>query len=324
MKYTVNMTTSSDDLDRYESKEELQDQLRGFDGIELMYFGEDEKNVIPDGFVRGFHMSYHANWLDFWNQDTDALIREYDDLDTCRQQYGGTLNPERLVEEFRRDHALAKRYGAEYMVYHLSDCSIEETFTQRFRHTDEEVIDAAAAIINAATEGTDSEVLLLLENLWLPGFTFTRPEMTSRLLESIRYPNTGLMLDTGHVLHTNWALKSQKEGIDYISRLLDEHGDLCRYIRGVHLNQSLTGTYLRQTSEHPPKMGSSYSERSTQMFYHAFAVDKHQPFTAPGIRQLLDRIAPDYCTFEFITDGLRQHSAFLRVQRKALGLPVYD
>lgn len=324
MKYTYNMTTSREDLERYADEADFCRQLRGFDGVELMVFGEDERHVLPEGSVLGLHMNCRAGWLDFWNRDEAALIREYDDLDTCRAQFGGTLDPQRLVEEFRRDHALAKRFGAEYMVYHLSDCTLEETFTQRFRHRDEEVIDAAAAIINEATAGSDGGVLLLLENLWLPGLTFTRPEMTRRLLEKVSYPNVGLMLDTGHLLHTNWALRSQREGVAYISRLLDEHGDLCRYIRGVHLNQSLTGDYCRKTAENPPRMAETYAARSTQMFYHAFAVDRHQPFTAPGIRELLDRIGPDYCTFEFITENRRQHDAFLRTQRRALGLPLFE
>ncbi len=318
MKYTFNMTTSSDDVERYTDSADFCRQLQGFDGVELMYFGEDERHIIPENRILGLHMSYHMNWLDFWNRDETALCREYDDLETCRMQYGGTLDPYRLVEEFRRDHALARRFGVEYMVYHLSDCSLEETFTYRFRHTDEEVIDAAIEIINEATAGMDDGVLLLLENLWLPGFRFTRPDMTERLLSGVRYPNVGLMLDTGHLLHTNLNLRSQQEGIAYIHRLLDQHGDLCRYIRGVHLNQSLTGAYCQETMRNPPVLGETYGERCTKMFYHAFAVDKHLPFSAPGIRELLERIDPDYCTFEFITKDRQQHSAFLCAQWKAL------
>lgn len=320
MKVSINMTNSSDDVERFADTADCARFLEGFDGVELMYFDGAEKDVIPPGRVTGLHMSYHANWLDFWRQNEAELIKEYDDLDTCRLCYGGTLDRYRLVEEFRRDHALARKFGAKYMVYHVSDCSIEETFTRRFRYSDEEVIDAACEIINEATAGEDDSVTLLLENLWLPGLRFDSPERTKRLLDGVTYPNKGIMLDTGHVLHNNLDLKTQEEGLRYIHSLLDDHGELCRHIRGVHLNQSVTGAYCREIMENPPKLGESYRKRSEQMFYHAFAVDKHQPFTADGIRELIDRIAPEYLTFEFITENRAQHEAYLKAQRQALGI----
>jgi hypothetical protein len=38
----------------------------------------------------------------------------------------------------------------------------------------------------------------------------------------------GLILDTGHLLHTNLDLKNQEEGLRYINRMLDEHKDLLK------------------------------------------------------------------------------------------------
>ena len=182
------------------------------------------------------------------------------------------------------------------------------------------MIDAACEIINEALDGADDSVALLLENLWLPGLRFTRPEITKRLLDGVKYPNKGLMLDTGHVLHNDLDIRTQEEGVAYIHRLLDAHGDLCRAIRGVHLNQSLTGDYCREIMAHPPEMGETYPKRSEQMFYHAFAVDKHLPFTGAGIKELIDRIAPEYLTFEFITESREQHEAYLKAQKRALGM----
>ena len=324
MKLSINLTTSPEDLDRFESRAELEKLLRGFDGVELMYYGEDERGIVPPERVVGFHMSNHNYWLDFWRRDEAALLREYGDLDTARASFGGTLEPGRLVEEFRRDYALARRFGAAYMVYHVSDAGIEESFTRRYRHTDEEVADACCEIVNEAlSDAPDTSIALLLENLWLPGLRFTRPEITRRLLEGIEYPNKGIMLDTGHLLHNDLELKDEAEGVAYVNRLLDAHGELSRYVRGVHLNQSITGEYAKKMMNEPPAPGLSYRERSWKMFSHAYAVDRHQPFTAPGVRELImERIAPEYLTFEFITDDNVQHAAFLRAQREALGLPL--
>ena len=326
MKLSINLTTSPEDLDRFNSSEDLLKLLRGFDGVELMYYGEDERRIIPPERIVGFHMSNHNYWLDFWRQDEDALRLEFDDLETAKASFGGTLDPQRLVEEFRRDFALSKRFGAQYAVYHISDAGIGESFTRRYRHSDEEVIDAACEIINEALAGEkDASVALLLENLWLPGLRFTRPEMTARLLEGIEYPNKGIMLDTGHLLHNDLELRDETEGVAYIRRLLEAHGELTKYVRGVHLNQSITGDYARGMMENPPEMGRTYRERSWKMFSHAYAVDRHQPFTAPGVRELImDRIAPEFLTFEFITDDNAQHAEFLRRQREALGLPLFD
>ena len=322
MKLMINLTTSPEDLDRFASREELEALLKGFDGVELMYYGEDERKIIPPDRIVGFHMSNHNYWLDFWRGDEEALKEEFDDLETAKASFGGTLDPERLVEEFRRDFALAKRFGAEYAVYHISHAGIMESFTRRYRHTDEEVIDAACEVINAALAGEkDSSVALLLENLWLPGLRFTRPEMTARLLEGIRYPNKGVMLDTGHLLHNELDLRDQAEGVEYIRRLLEAHGELAKAVRGVHLNQSVTGDYAKSMMTAPPELGKTYRERSWKMFSHAYALDKHRPFTAPGVRELImERIAPEYLTFEFITDDNAQHGEFLGQQRRALGL----
>ncbi len=326
MKLSINLTTSPEDLDRFASRQELEALIRGFDGVELMYYGEDERKIIPPERVVGFHMQNHNCWLDFWRQDEEGLRREYDDLETAKASFGGTLDPKRLVEEFRRDFALAKRFGAQYAVWHVSDAGIGESFTRRYRHTDEEVIDAACEIVNEALAGEkDSSVALLLENLWLPGLRFTRPEMTARLLEGIDYPNKGIMLDTGHLLHNNLDLRDEAEGVGYIRGLLEAHGELAKAVRGVHLNQSITGDYARRMMEDPPELGKTYRERSWKMFSHAYAVDGHKPFTAPGVRELImERIAPEFLTFEFITDDNAQHIAFLRAQRRALGLALPD
>ena len=75
MKLSVNLTTSPEDLDRFASREELEELLRGFDGVELMYYGEDERKIIPPERVVGFHMQNHNYWLDFWRREEEALRR---------------------------------------------------------------------------------------------------------------------------------------------------------------------------------------------------------------------------------------------------------
>lgn len=318
MKKLFNLTTSDCDLERYESQEDFLASMDGFDGVELMYFGEDEKKIVPKERVIGLHMQFFPFWIDFWNGNEEALFKEFDRRETWESYYGGTTR-QALLERFRKDLEKAHAYGTEYVVFHVSEASIEESFTWKYRHTDEEVIDAAAELLNELFREEDGTLMLLMENLWQPGLTFTDPQMTKRLLEKVHYPNKGIMLDTGHLLHNNTKLRTQEEGLSYIHRMLDAHGELCTYIRGIHLNQSLTGEYCEAMQKNPPVFGKTYEERYAQMFLHAFSTDQHKPFTCKGVKELVERIAPEYLTFEFITEDRAQQEQYLKAQLKAFG-----
>ena len=126
------------------------------------------------------------------------------------------------------------------------------------------------------------------------------------------------MLDIGHLMHTNTALQSQEEGIEYINSVLDAHGDLCSYIKGVHLHQSLSGAYVGGLIQNPTKLEGTYYERLCQAYYHILNIDTHRPFTGKGIRELIDRIDPDYLTYEFMSRGREEHEGFLSLQNAAL------
>ena len=146
----------------------------------------------------------------------------------------------------------------------------------------------------------------------------SRSERPRLLLDLVAYENKGFMLDTGHLMHTNTALRTEQEALCYIHRMLDAHGPLCRHIRGVHLHQSLTGAYCEQVRRCPPPLCADYAARCAQMYEHAFAVDRHEPFTCPGVGALLERIAPEFLTFEFITSSRAQHARCIAAQRAAL------
>ncbi len=317
MKTQFNITTSFCDLDRFASREDFLALLNGFDGVELMVCGEDERNIIRPENVIGLHMGSFYCWLDFWQGNLDRCLQEFGTEEAMYAYYGGETR-QALIDRFRADLANARRYGAEYMVYHVSDSNSLETVTGHYAHTDEEVVDATCELINIALDGVADGPLLLLENLWEPGLTFTRPEMTARLMDGIRYPHKGIMLDTGHLLHTNLSLRTQKAGLAYIHCRLDEHGDLCKYIRGIHLNQSLTGAYMRRVRKNPPILSKDYNEKMGQLFEYVFQADLHRPFVTPGVQELIERIAPDYLTFEFISNDLKQHKTMLRRQWMAL------
>ena len=319
MKKTFNFTTDAADTSRFKDSSELIDFMDGFDGVELLCFEPDRAGLIPKDRVIGLHMCYFPYWLDFYNNDRPALLREFGSEKECRNYYGGD-SPEALIGRFRKDLEYARYYGAEYVVFHVSDASTEETFTRKYRHTDAEVIDAACDILNVLFENEDGSIMLLFENFWSRGLTFTDPEMSRRLLDGIAYPNKGFMLDTGHLLHTNTKITTQEEGVRYIHEILDLHEDLLSAVRGVHLNQSLTGEYAERMMLCPPARDVPYAEKSLETFRHMIAVDRHEPFTCDGVRGLVERIAPEYLTYEFISRSKEEHRDMLAAQCAALSV----
>ena len=320
MKRTFNLTTYSDDLDRYADRADLLHALRGFDGVELMHCGEDARGVVPPDRVVGVHLCYFPYWYDFYTGDIGACLRELGSMDAVRALYGGE-DREALVDAFRRDIAQARTEGAEYVVFHVADCADGELFSLRYRHSSAEIVTAAAELLNTLFPEPDGELVLLMENLWHPGLTLTEPEVTRQLLSGVHYRNKGILLDTGHLMHTNLSLRTQEEALAYVRRCIEAQGETVRRtIRGIHLHQSLTGTYMARTAAHPPLMSSDPQKRMEQVYTHAFACDQHRPFTCPGVKEFIDWIDPEYLTFEFISRSRAEHENMLREQLLALDM----
>ena len=317
MKTLFNLTTDAHDLCRYKNSQELSSDLLGFDGLELMCYERDIQGIILPKQVTGIHMSFFPYWLDFWLGDENALMKEFGNHANWETYYGGS-NRSALLSRFHKDLEYAKQYGAEYVVFHVSDCATQEVYTREFKHSHAEVVDATCGLLNQLFKDIKDGPALLLENLWYPGFDFIDPSVTRRLLEGIDYKNKGIMLDTGHLFHTNSDIRTQEEGLRYINKQLDLHGDLTKYIRGVHLNQSITGEYERRIVCNPPTPQSTYAKRQWQLLEHVLQVDLHQPFTCDGVADLVERIAPDYLVYEFISQNRQEHLSYLKQQTDAL------
>ena len=67
----------------------------------------------------------------------------------------------------------------EYLVFHVSDCSMIESMRREYHYTDEQVADAVIELLNSLE--IHGQPWLLLENLWYPGLTMLRPETATFL-----------------------------------------------------------------------------------------------------------------------------------------------
>lgn len=205
------------------------------------------------------------------------------------------------------------------MVFHVTDVSVEENYTYRWLHTNEEIIDAAAELINLLLGDAEWPFAFLVENQWWPGFTLTEPENTVRLLEGIRYPRRGILLDTGHLMNANRSIATQRDGARFILEMLDRHGPLCRYIQGMHLHQSVSGAYVRRhCGALPADFPKDPPGRYRVNYAHIQNIDRHEPWTDPAVREIIDRVQPAYLTHELAASDRQAKLRAVRLQKETI------
>ena len=309
-----------EDLGRFLDTRDVRTFLKktGMDGFELLLYGTDNADILPKESICGVHLNYYPSWVPFWLGDEERLVEEFGSIDAAKEAIGAE-NKTEFVTHYRQQMKFAESRGAKYVVFHVSQSALQETVSYRFHYTDEQVVDTALDVINAVLEGRDRGLLFLTENLWWPGFSFTSPDITARLMNGIRYKNKGIMLDIGHLMHTNRNLAVYGDALRYIEAMLDVHADLCRYIKGVHLHQTFSGEHVEKMLSRNILLEGDYTQRLMVSFAQIMQIDAHEPFLHPGIARLIQRIAPDYLVYEFMTMNRDQHEKSLLLQNEFLG-----
>ena len=293
----------------------------GLDGVEGIWAGVPVPEEFPADLLTGYHLTLVPYWVDFFRERTEIIKKRFGSEEKIALMYGGT-RPEDLIRRYREDVQRALDLGAGYMVIHVSDVSIEESYTYRWEHSDEEVIDASLDLIREILRGVPESFDFLVENQWWAGFTFTDPKKTDRLLNGIGRERAGIMLDTGHLMNANPALRSQADGAAWVLDCIDAHGQMAEKIRGVHLHQSVSGEYVRaHTGAVPPDLPETYFEAFEQNYEHILQIDRHRPWTDPACARILERVQPAYLTHELSARGRAWFDA-ARVQIENSGIPL--
>lgn len=289
----------------------------GCTGCEMIWGGEPLPEKLPCPGNNGYHLVFFPDWLDFWKEDREALCRKMGNMETVRTFYGG-FGREFLIDMYRQDMRRAEAAGALYAVFHVSDVSIEEGYTYRWLHTHEEVIDAAAELINILTDEHSYPFDILLENQWWPGFTFTEPRLTGRLLDKVRTDRKGIVLDIGHLMNTNTALRTQSEGAEYVLKMLDRHGELSKLVKGLHLHQSLSGEYVEKNTGALPPLPEDYFDRFGVNYSHILKIDTHSPWTDSTVKTIIERVRPAYINHELSEKDPKKKVTAVKRQRRAM------
>ena len=92
MRHIMNITTSGEDLNRFQSREDLNAFYRTYelDGMEVLQAGVDERSLIDSDQVIGVHLRYDSGWMDFWMGDEARLMVEYGDPAEWIRCFGGS------------------------------------------------------------------------------------------------------------------------------------------------------------------------------------------------------------------------------------------
>jgi len=282
------------------------------DGLEIMFCDTWDETLHPREVVQGVHLRFWPTWLDFWHGDKQELLKQFGSEDNIIAYYGG-LSREAWLTIYRENIRTAVRAGAKYLVFHISHARISELFDWQFRASDSEVIKATIELVNELADEIPPDVALLFENLWWPGLTLKNPTLVARLLENVKHPNIGIMLDTGHLMNTNQDLKTEAEGINYILTILHTLGEYRSYVRGVHLHKSLSGEYVKRS-----RCQAIEKYDMTEIMNHILNIDQHQPFATSEVQRLIDYIKPEFLVHEFMYSSIEEWSKKIRMQKAAL------
>lgn len=325
----TNLTTHPMDLDRFSADTEpIGDFLtsHGLDGFEIMLLDEWEEHRLSDKMIQGVHMRFWPIWLDYWQGNQESLLKEFHTEEAVKAFYGGASR-QAMIDHYRKELARAREKQASYAVFHVSHVALEECYTYKFEYTDETVAEAFIELINAITEGIDlneesnAPITLLFENQWWPGLTFKNPALMDQIMKGVKYPHKGFMLDIGHLMNTQVQLGTESEAVDYIMDCLDDLEHRTHWIKGIHLNSSLSGAYvmkraLAEDLDYNPM--KPFMERYIDAYKHIGQIDHHETFKDPNISKIIQRIQPDYLVYEFITETYEQLSEKIKEQHRVL------
>lgn len=292
------------------------------EGIELGLTMDYDINKIPEGVVKGVHLSFYPMWLDFWRGDTAKVEGLLGGHQAMLDYYGGA-SKEVMIECYKAQYARAKALGAKYMVLHVSHICMEDSFTWQFDYTDDEIVDATIELINAVFPADEEGPMLLFENLWWPGLTYLDKQVTKKLLDGVKYGQKGLLMDISHLILTNLKIGNEKACYTYVKEVVQNLGELKEFIYGVHLNKTLPKHYMQQDRSY---LVERYREAKTPQLkmrvlkQHIQKLDPHQPFDHEIAKQIVEYINPKFCVYETNPVDIYEMAYFIKRQNLALGI----
>lgn len=318
----MNISATPWDFDKFENDSLKLKAFMGkhnIDGVEMLQYANWNDSIVAHSLMIGVHACFWPIWLDFWREDNEELLRQFGDKEGYTEYYRCSSKSE-LVEYYRRELKKAGEVGVKYVLFHVSHVELEHCFNYEFTYSDEEIVEAFIEMINLVLEGMEPGFEVLFENHWFPGLTLLDKALAKKLLDEVKYPNKGFVLDIGHMMNTNLGLRTEEEAADYILHVLENLGELAGNIRVIHLNSALSGEYVEKAKKNNAAFNSDagLKEKHIAVYGHIAKIDTHIPFTHPSITKIINYIKPEYLVYEFIAQSLPELSEFMEMQNAVL------
>lgn len=262
------------------------------DGIENLVYGEETaKNPVPSLTV-GCHLAYWPDWMNFYLGLSNLYKKDFPTEKSLIDYFGGTT-VEAWERRIRNNIRAALAEKPAYLVWHVADCSVEEIWTRHFRYSNREVLKAAAEVYSAVADEVPQTVQVLFENIFWPGLYTLEPEDVDYFFSCLPGKNVGIMLDTGHLMNTNWNIRTEADGADYVCSIVNRLGGMKNLIKGIHLSCSISGNYQRTHVVPPP------TEITPEIIgHHIISIDQHRPFMTEAAKRIVDTVEPEFLTHE--------------------------
>ena len=300
----------------YDREEDIEKTLRKLhlDGIENLIYGTEPALHPADRITLGCHLAYWPDWMDFYLGKKDFYEKDFPTKQSLIDTFGGTT-VEAWIEKIRRNIRAALAEKPEYLVWHVAHCSLDEIWTRRFRYSSHDVLKAAAEVYGAVAEEVPPSVTVLFENIFWPGLYTLEPEEVDYFFSLLPGKNTGIMLDTGHLMNTNPCLATEEDGARYVKGVVNRLGSMKSLILGIHLSCSLSGAYQRSLPDTIPNPVTP-----DIISRHITAIDQHRPFADDAAREIIDTVEPLYVTHELFGSDFSIPEKEVKRQMKAAGL----
>lgn len=298
MKKLLNISDFPNDDENLRMMEKYQKKYN-FDGFEIIKFDlEKDSSKLKDKII-GYHMRFFPMWLDIYLGKYNMIKEKFSDK-MDRFYWCGGDTKEDVITYYKKDLQRAKELGVEYVVFHACYVDDDGSLTYQFPYTDKEVLEVVVSLINDVFKNEDFQFTLLLENLWWAGLKLNSKSEMKLLLNKIEYKNIGFILDTSHMLNTNFNLKNLDEGIDYIIENIDKMEELKQYIYGVHLSWSLSGDYVSKMIEKHRKSQEEREKAKKKIYEYVGQIDYHYPFEDNRIMKVLNKLSLKWLVYEFL------------------------
>ena len=325
----IDFSVHPSDLNRFSNKwHGLQEYIieKKLEGVELLIGYDVPSNDIPKEIVKSVHLPFWVTWLDVWRKGEDAAKYYFPNTPKEHLRFccGGSNKIDMIASQKQLwEHAAL--LNPQHAVLHAAHVELEHAFTRDFTYKSAEVLGKFAEMLNqTAQEFSDGEppVTLAIENLWWPGLDFLFPAEVDDFASRLEFSNWNFLLDTGHLMNTNIALRCEDEAIDFVlDRVSRLSKDAQERINSLHLNCSLSGEYqLKQVQEGLPSNWSelNFSDKYSSARNHVLQIDQHLPFHFKRVKEIIQEVAPENVIHEFITKNIEEFSEKLAVQMDAL------